>query len=54
MGSVRLTDLSLELPGPRADVDVPLHFPFGPFEPGKGPDLSSGPGSAEFDWELDT
>jgi hypothetical protein len=54
MGSVRLTDLSWELPGLRADVDVPLHYPFGALDPDGRPDPSTGPGSAEFDPGLDT
>jgi hypothetical protein len=52
MGSVRLTDLSWEMPGPRADVDVPLHAPFMELEPEGWPDPLAGPGPAEFDMGL--
>ena len=54
MVTVRLTDLSWELPSLRADVDVPLLDPFGAFEPDGRPDLISGPGSAEFDRGFET
>jgi hypothetical protein len=53
MGTVRLTDLSWELPSVRADVDVPLLELFGAFGPGE-PEPTADAGLGEPDGDFDT